>query len=361
MDCLEHEGKALFERYGIAIPRGAVLSDAETEIEIFRTSPVVVKAQVHVGGRGRVGGIRVCASEHDARDVIRRYLGSTIAGEHVARVLIEEHISAIAEYYVSFSYDTATRSPALAVSARGGVGVVDATLISIDARIGITDAAIASCLAREALPMAHRAPVTEAIQKLWRCFDKERLLLAEVNPLFITHDGRCIAGDAKVVLDDDVVQPNERRFLSLGGDIAVLASGGGASLLNIDALLAHGGRPANYTEYSGNPSAEVVRELTVRVLSQSGIRGCWAVGGTANFTDIYETMCGFVDGLRRVTPKPTYPIVVRRDGPRQAEAFAMLREIAEREGYQLYMFGSETPMEESARLMVKLAYGDTGQ
>ncbi|MDO8599634.1 MAG: ATP citrate lyase citrate-binding domain-containing protein, partial [bacterium] len=102
----------------------------------------------------------------------------------------------------------------------------------------------------------------------------------------------------------------------------------------------------------------VVRDLTVRVLSQPHIRGCWVIGGTANFTDIAATMEGFVAGLRLVQPKPTYPIVVRRDGPRQREAFAMLAEVVQRERYQLYTFGSETPMEETARLMVKLAYGD---
>jgi len=359
MDCLEHVGKALFARYGIAVPRGAVVSSLDAAHAV--ASPVVVKAQIHVGGRGRAGGVRVCGNEVDARIAVRELLGSTIAGCHVASVLLEEFVDAAAEYYVSLSYDTVTRSPVLAVSVKGGMSVTDATTTPVDIRDGVTDAAIVSCLEREAVPAVHRTSIAEAIRKLWRCFDEEQLLLAEINPLFITRDGRAIAGDAKVVLDDDIVRPQERRFLSLGGDIAILASGGGASLLNIDALLGHGGRPANYTEYSGNPPADVVRDLTVRVLSQEGIRGCWVVGGTANFTDIAATMEGFVAGLRQVIPKPTYPIVVRRDGPRQAEAFAMLRVVAEREGYQLHAFGSETPMEESARLMVKLAYGDTGR
>ncbi|MDO8599036.1 MAG: acetate--CoA ligase family protein, partial [bacterium] len=249
MDCLEHVGKALFARYGIAVPRGAVVSSLDAAHAV--ASPVVVKAQIHVGGRGRAGGVRVCGNEVDARIAVRELLGSTIAGFRVASVLVEEFVDAGAEYYVSFSYDTATRSPVLAVSAKGGMSVADATTTPIDVRYGITDTAIASCLERETIPAVHRALIAEAIRKLWRCFNEEQLLLAEVNPLFVTHDGRCIAGEAKVVFDDDVVRPQERRFLSLGGDIAILASGGGASLLNIDALLGHGGRPANYTEYSG--------------------------------------------------------------------------------------------------------------
>lgn len=355
MDLLEHEGKAIFTRYGISVPRGVVVASPDAAYHVDRM--VVVKMQVHVGGRGRAGGVRICTNELEARATVRELLGSTIAGERVDSILVEEFVDAVAEYYASFSYDTATRGPVLAISARGGVGAANAAVVSIDIRTGVMNDVIASCLECELVPVSHRAPVAEAIRRLWRCFDTERLLLAEINPLFVTRDGRCIAGDAKVVLDDDVVRPQDRRFLSLGGDIAILASGGGASLLNIDALIQHGGKPANYTEYSGNPPADVVRDLTVRVLSQEGIRGCWVVGGTANFTDIATTMEGFVAGLRQVAPKPTYPIVVRRDGPRQREAFAMLADVAQREGYQLYTFGSETPMEESARIMCKLAYG----
>ena len=161
-------------------------------------------------------------------------------------------------------------------------------------------------------------------------------------------------------MDDEKLNPGERRFIELGGDIAILASGGGASLLNIDALLRFGGKPANYTEYSGNPPAELVKELTKRVLSASwrtkGLKGCWVIGGTANFTDIYETMRGFIEGLREIKPKPKYPIVIRRDGPRQEEAFLMLRELAQKEGFDFHLFGSETSMAESARIMVRNAY-----
>lgn len=356
MDLLEYEGKQLFTRYDITVPRGTPVASVDAPYAFDQ--PVVVKAQVRAGGRGRAGGIRFAQSPEAMCQAVVDLLGATIAGARVTSVLVEEVIDASAEYYVSMSYDTASRSPVIAVSANGGMAVTDATVMPCDVRVVPTDGAMHSCFECEGVTVPHRAIITDVIRKLWSCFRGEQLLLAEINPLFITRDGRAVAGDAKVVLDDDVVRPNERRFLALGGDIAILASGGGASLLNIDALLAHGGRPANYTEYSGNPSAEVVRDLTVRVLSQPGIRGCWAVGGTANFTDIYETMRGFVDGLRSVTPKPTYPIVVRRDGPRQREAFAMLADVAQREGYQLYTLGSETPMEESARLMVKLAYGD---
>lgn len=99
----------------------------------------------------------------------------------------------------------------------------------------------------------------------------------------------------------------------------------------------------------------MVKKLTQEVLSQKHLKGCWVVGGTANFTDIYETMMGFVEGLRNVKPKPTYPIVIRRDGPRQKEAFEMLRHV-QQEGYNLHLFGPGTSMSDSAKEIVRLAY-----
>jgi succinyl-CoA synthetase beta subunit len=361
MDLYEWEGKKLLAARGIEIPRAVFVHEGSHVFDVFPSlgdGSVVVKAQVRAGGRGRAGGVRFARGGAEMHAAISALLGWEHGGERVDAVLVEERVDAEAEYYASASYDTVTRGPVLVFSVHGGVDVAEAIVLPFDPDAGVGDDTITQLLVREAVPLAHRAALADVLRALVRCFLTEQALLVEVNPLFITRDGRAVAGDAKVVLDDDVVRPSERRFLSLGGDIAVLASGGGASLLNIDALMSHGGRPANYIEYSGNPPADVVRDLTVRVLSQSNIRGCWVVGGTANFTDIAVTMEGFVAGLRLVQPKPTYPIVVRRDGPRQREAFAMLAEVSWREGYQLYTFGSETPMEESARLMVKLAYGD---
>jgi succinyl-CoA synthetase beta subunit len=196
------------------------------------------------------------------------------------------------------------------------------------------------------------AEIALLLRVLWKLFREEGVLVLEVNPLFLLADGRLIAGDAKVVTDDALSGSFERPFITLGGDIAVIASGGGASMLNIDILMRSGGKPANYVEYSGNPPAALVEELTMQVLLQPDLRGAWVIGGTANFTDIYETMSGFVAGLRKITPKPTYPIVIRRDGPRQEEARAMLMEVVKNEGYNMHVFGSEISMAESAvRLM----------
>ena len=353
MNLLEVDAKALFSRYGIPVPDGKVVTVRERRIPI--APPVVLKAQVPVGDRRRKGGIVFVDHAKAYPSAISQLFRQRIDGHVPDRVLVEPRVAAVAERYVSMSYDTAIRTPVLALGCDGGTGVGDASLTPIDPIFGLPEFAIREAIVKARFSLNRTLPTI--IQRLWQLFQSEKALLVEVNPLFELPDGSYLAGDGKVILDDHVIRPDYRPFLELGGDIAVLASGGGASMINLDVLLKAGGRPANYVEYSGNPKAGVVAELTRRVLSRPGLRGLWVVGGTANFTDIYETMVGFVEGLRQVAPKPTYPMVIRRDGPRQQEAFAMLREVAAREGYTFHLYGPETPMARSAAIMVRLAYG----
>jgi len=361
MNLREYEGKKLFKEYGIAVPNSYLVEDSISRVpqvgdpERSRGSEYVLKAQVLSGDRMKAGGI-IFAGGDKVYPAIDELFKKTINGEAVKRILVEEKINVAAEYYVSISYDTDSRGPILALSMKGGTGISKAHKFPIDITLG----ELPGFWIRESLLEADFSSndfgLVKTIQNLYELFMKEHALLAEINPVFKTKDGSFIAGDAKVIIDDEKVNPNERRFVNMGGDIAILASGGGASMLNIDALLKYGGKPANYTEYSGNPKSEVVRDLTKKVLEQSGIKGLWVVGGTANFTDIYETMRGFIGGLELVNPKPKYPIVIRRDGPRQKEAAEMLKDFAVKRGYDIHVYGSELPMEQSAKLIVKLAY-----
>ncbi len=255
---------------------------------------------------------------------------------------------------MSISYSGDSRTPVLAISKEGGKPVTDAHTIPIDPIWGIRDFLLREKL--QSLDIAYTKGLRDVIKKLWKLFNDEHALVAEINPLFACGDDTFVAGDAKIVLDDNVVDPSYRPLLDLGGDIGILASGGGASLTNLDALMRHGGRPANYVEYSGNPKADVVAALTKKVLSRKGLKGCWVIGGTANFTDIHETLTGFVQGLREVKPKPTYPIVIRRDGPRRKEAFEMLKAVGANEGYDFHLYGAEISMSDSGKIMTKLAY-----
>ncbi|MBI3420996.1 MAG: hypothetical protein HY006_02935 [Candidatus Sungbacteria bacterium] len=354
MKLYEFEGKELFRMYGIPTPDGVIVGSAGEMPAKVRHA--MVKAQVKSGDRKRTGGIVAAATRPAAMAAFSRLLGKKIKGEIVEKVLVEKRIAAAKEYYVSISYDSDHRAPVLALSPKGGSGITKAHTFPINMLWGVPLFVLRAALLTVGFPKEDITGMSRVIQNLYELFLKEYALLAEINPLFKTSDGAFIAGDAKVILDDEKVTPGERRILAMDGDIAVLASGGGASLLNIDALLSHGGRPANYTEYSGNPPSAAVKELTKRVLDRPGLKGCWVVGGTANFTDIFETLAGFLDGLREIVPKPKYPIVIRRDGPRQQEAFTMLREVGKKEGYDFHLFGSETPMADTARIMVEAAY-----
>ncbi len=369
----EFEGKRLFQKYTIPVPRGVLVGKPTQRVGL--KLPLALKAQVLSGERRKGGGILFVDSVKDTKAGLKKLFGSKINGEKVEKVLVEEKISPLKEYYFGFSYDTGSRGPVLTLSPNGGsrigakpAGRSRATVVPFDITLGAEPFIIREALSHAKFPSEDFNALVNTIQKLWKLFIDEYALVAEINPLFKVDpalnrsaigqagQGEFIAGDAKVILDDEKLNPGERRFIELGGDIAILASGGGASLLNIDALLRYGGKPANYTEYSGNPPAELVKDLTKRVLDRRGLKGCWVIGGTANFTDIYETMRGFLDGLKEIKPKPKYPIVIRRDGPRQEEASLMLQEIAKKEGYDFHLFGSEVSMAESARIMVNAAY-----
>lgn len=343
MKFFEYQGKELFQKYGIAVPKGVVVEKPAQEIAL--QFPVVLKSQVLSGERRKKGGIIIVEQREDFLEEAGKLFQKSIDGVFPEKILVEEKIDFQKEWYLSFSYDTDLRAPVAAVSAYGGTGIQTADVIPLEFRSDSWG------LPRLDLPNQLQGIMSSLLE----LFQKEHALLAEINPLFELQDGSFVAGDAKVILDDNAVNPEFRPFLDLPGDIAILASGGGASLINLDALILAGGRPANYVEYSGNPPASVVEELTVKVLSKPGLKGCWTVGGTANFTDIFETMSGFVAGLRKIQPKPLYPIVIRRDGPRQKEAFEMLQEVARKEGYDFHLYGPETPMSESAKIIAELA------
>lgn len=356
MNLYEFQGKELFDAYHIPTPHRVVVRSPADPISF--PGPYVIKAQVLFGDRKNAGGIFFASTANSAKKHVRTLLENNLRGEHVTHVLVEEKIQSQDEYYASFSYDTVSRGPILMLSLHGGSGVAEARIFPIDITLREPSRVLYfhNALRKSGFLARDIAPLSTIISRLWQLFLHEYALLAEINPMLKTSSNRFIAGDAKIILDDEKVKPNERRFFDLKGDIAILASGGGASLLNIDSLLFYGGRPANYAEYSGNPPADVVRDLTKQVLAQKSLKGCWVVGGIANFTDIYETMRGFLDGLHEIKPRPRYPFVIRRDGPRFNEAAVMLKAAAAKERYDFHIFGRELPMSESAKIMVDLAY-----
>lgn len=372
----EFEGKHLLKKFGITVPKSQLLTSAKDIVNL--EPPLIAKVQVLSGKRKDAGGILEIKSVKDVSRIYNMF-GKVINKEKVDKVLVEEKIEIDKEYYFSLSYDTKIRGPVVSFSASGGTGIEDR---------GVEVYKVDPILFDLGLPKNHKIPkeVLDTMHALIKIFFSLDLLLLEINPLVVDKYGNVVSLDAKIKTDDSAAVkhpdwnfpprsipgyvPTSREvkakkidegdyrgtagstYFDLPGDIAVLASGGGASLTAMDALLAAGGKPANYTEYSGNPPKEKVKKLTEIVLSKAGLNGLWVVGAVANFTDIYETLGGFIEALRSINPKPKIPIVIRRGGPRDAEAFEMLKKVKE---FDLHLYGQEISITESAKIMAKEA------
>lgn len=379
MNLYEFEGKNIFEKYGIKIPRGIVVRRGEDFTSAYSqlgVSDVVVKAQVLSGKRGKGGGIKFATNATEVQNACEQIFGMNLRDQYIAAVRIEEKLDIVEEHYLSITYDTNKKQPILIYSKEGGMDIEDVQTEKIikkqlemkNLKLDISD-----------IPYA---------EELWNVFLKEDCRVVEINPLVKTGSGEWIAADAKIALDDDAFfrhsdwetfeprtmlgrMPTDRevevkkidegeayyrgtagKYIEMDGDIAILFSGGGASIANMDALIQEGLKPANYTEYSGNPPREKVYALAKIVLSKPGLRGLWIAGGVANFTNIEDTFHGIVDVLDEL--KPTYPIVVRRAGPHEEEGMTLMRECAKRNNLNMKLFGKEMSMSESAKELASL-------
>jgi citryl-CoA synthetase large subunit len=406
MNLYEFEGKKIFAKHGIATPKGVVVRRGEDVTKAYKSlglQDVVVKAQVLSGKRGKNNGVRFCSNVQDVQNVVNEMFAMNILGQYVSSVLIEEKLQIAEEHYLSIVYNTNEKQPMMIYSASGGMDIED-----------VSEEKIEKVLldVRETTPLSPPSQGGDGVsspnltslsppvegggrgwshpyaQELWNCFLAEDTRLVEINPLVKTTDGRWIAADAKVAIDDDAFfrhpeweqmeprtmlgrLPTEReimakkidegekyyqgtagKYIELDGDIGLILNGGGASIANMDALANAGLKAANYTEYSGNPLREKVHQLAKVVLSKPGLKGLWMCGVVANFTNIKETFMGIVDALDEI--KPTYPIVVRRDGTESAEGFAILAECAKRNNLNIKMFKKETGMSETAAVLAQM-------
>ncbi len=396
MRLFEHEGKLLFRKAGIRVPRGMLVDEA-SDIKTLDDGqwPKVVKAQTLRGGRGKAGAIITVKVMKELRAAVTSLIGRTVNGEEVKTVLVEDKLPIAKEYYLSVTYKN--DSPAVIFSRHGGIEVEELSrkkpsgviLDSVDIVEGLESKQAHKILTRAGI-REDTEELTDVMLKLYKCFYNNNALLTEINPLVRTVDGLFAAVDAKMELDDEALfrqkeltlperrdssrKTTDLEMLALnndqmdtrgaagrmfyeipGGDIAVLASGGGTSSEALDSLYLHGGHPAIFTEYSGNPTAEKVKGLTKIALQYpGGIKGVWVVGGRANFTDIYESLVNGVAAGIRETPgfDKRIPIVVRRAGLRDTEAFTALRMIRRNDNLNIFLRGMETSISDSAQLLI---------
>ena len=385
----EFEGKNLLKQFGIKIPSSKLVTSIN---ELNSINNAVVKSQILSGKRARNNGVKICNSNEEIKNYVNEILNKKILDETVKEVLVEEKIDIIEEHYIAFMFNTKEKCPQLIISKNGGVDIEEfhrenpeeLLIKNINALTGLKEQEII----RELKKIGFKNNIkelAETILKLYKCFEENDLKLLEINPLACSSNNEYIALDCVAIIDSDALgrhnfnfpprigfrEPTLREiearkidehdyrgvagktFLDLDGDMAILASGGGASIVCMDALLTYNGKPANFTEYSGNPSKEKVKKLALLTLSKSNLNGLWIVGGTANFTDIEETFKGLIEAFKEINPK--YPIVIRRAGPNDKKAFELIKKATKEYNWNIHLFDENTPMTVTAKTIVDLA------
>ena len=352
MNFEEHAAKPLLAASGIDVPRGRLVATPdEAATAAAELGPVVVKAQVPTGKRGKAGGIQAAGDAATARDAAARILGMDIAGHRVERLLVEEQAAIARELYAAVLVSPASKGPLVMFSATGGMDIeaVAATdpgavrEAHVDIRTGFDEDAARALLKGLELGAAEPA-VAGFLAKLYACYRANDAELLEVNPLALLDDGRLVALDCKFVLDDSGAarQPElaargtpERltdleargkalglRYIALDGDIGVLANGAGLTMTTMDVISHHGGEPANFLEIGGEaytkakPALELVLD-NPRVKSLV-VNFCGAFARTDVMTE------GVIDAWQALSPD--IPVFFSVHGTGAEEAVAMLEE-----------------------------------
>ncbi len=391
MKLKEFEAKELFRKVEIPVSNGLLIKSIN-DIPPFHDARLL-KVQTLAGGRGKAGGVCLVRGADEARKLASRFLHSVFMNEQITELLLDEKVEINKELYLGILFDTSQRLPVLIYSEVGGADIEELKrrdpskikLREIVYHRGLLDSDINFLLRGSKLPKETEALVKDAMTKLYACFTRFDCKMLEINPLVVTTNNKVVAVDAVAVLDDDarfrweipfVERTNNRpvtareaaahlidkddyrgvagkTFVDLDGDIAILTSGGGASMTLLDALVDYGGKPANFTEYSGNPPQEKVEKLTRIVLDRSNLSGLLVAGVIANFTNIAETLRGVLNVL--VEQKPKYPIVVRRAGPHDDEARVMLMEAKEKYQLDIHYYDEKISLTQAAKIMVDLS------
>ena len=383
MDLLEHQGKSYFARFAIPVSTGGVAATVEEALDVADAAgyPVVVKAQGHVGGRGKAGGVRVVADRAEAEAAATAILGMSIKG-HVVHTVLVEHATDIAEeYYASFTLDRAAKLHLGMLSAEGGVDIEQVAVdtpgaiarLPIDPVDGLSEALCRVWVAGAGLREEAVAGTVELLLALYRCFVEGDADLAEVNPLVLTTDGRVLALDAKVTLDDNAafrhpewkeyegtqeLDERERlarekglQYIGLDGSVGIIANGAGLAMSTLDVVNQAGGRPANFLDIGGGASAAVMANALEVINTDENVRAIF-VNVFGGITRGEEVAKGIVEAMGRV--ELTSPLVVRLDGTNAAEGRAIL---ARHESDRLQ---SRATMLDAARAAVELAGGGKG-
>jgi len=396
MRLYEFEAKNILAAHGISIPQGRIINVPEAAREAAEGigGSVALKAQVLTTGRGKVGGVKFASSPAQAEVTAAQMFKAKIKGYSVEKILIEEKLDLEQELYVGAAYDEVEKKRIMIYSNIGGVDINEVSQkhpekickALIDPFIGFQPyQAKELCCTSTVSPQISRA-LQFIMLKVWEIFVKFDATLTEINPLGVTKDGKLVVCDAHIEIEEDALfrQKNrleefaikERedkarpptefemkaaeidkadyrgvagRVMAFDGNLGLLIGAGGGSLTTFDAVLNHGGKPANYCEVGGNAPTGKIYNLAKLILAKPG------VNGLAVITNVYSN--SRVDFLARgvikamvelgIDPK-SYPILFRSAGAFEEDGYAILRK------YGVKYYGRETPMDEAARLAVEM-------
>jgi succinyl-CoA synthetase beta subunit len=368
VDLFEYQGKQLFVRHGVPTQQGKVATTPEearaAAAELIEAGKrgVVIKAQVKVGGRGKAGGVKLASDPDEAQAKAAQILGMDIKGHTVHSVLVAEDIDIAQEYYLSFLVDRADRTFLSMCSVEGGVEIEEVAAtkpealakIPVSPLTGVDAAKAAEIIAAGRLPEEAQAGAAELAVRLWDVFTGEDATLVEVNPLVLTGDGRVIALDAKVSLDDNAAfrhdwakfadpgdaDPLEARakakhlnYVRLDGQVGIIGNGAGLVMSTLD-VVAYAGqefggiRPANFLDIGGGASAEVMANGLEIVLSDPSVRSVLVnvFGGITSCDAVANGIVSAIGMLAERGEPVNRPIVVRLDGNNAAEGRRILDE-----------------------------------
>jgi succinyl-CoA synthetase beta subunit len=380
MDLLEYQGKQLFARHGLMVSSGKPVTTVEDAVEAAAEIgyPVVVKAQVLIGGRGKAGGVKLAADESETREHAGNILGMDIHG-HTVRTLWIEHASDIAdEYYASVLLDRSAKKPLVMFSVEGGVDIEEVAERTPEKLIRHHVDPLAGLSRAEAVQIATDGRVEEdvvegvadALVALYEVWLGEDATLAEINPLIVTTDREVRALDAKVSLDGNALyrhpenqslsdseneDPIERRakeegvqYVKLDGDIGILGNGAGLVMSTLDVVAQAGGSPANFLDAGGGSNAEAIKQAVDLLLANEAVKAVLfnIFGG---ITRCDEVAMGLIAAFEQI--KPTVPFVVRLDGTNDVDGRRLLTEAALPNVY------AAKTMNEAAEMVVALAAG----
>lgn len=350
----EYQAKSFFGQYGLPVDRSILAHTVEEAVEAYRQlglQKVVVKAQVHIGGRGKAGGVKLAKSEEEVRQYASDILGMNIKGLTVDRVLIGEAIDIASEYYVSILIERKTKQPILMLSREGGMDIEKVAhdtpekivKVPIDPLVGLPvykarEAAFAlfddMTQVKQAIPL---------FQNLYKLFIEKDAKLAEINPLVVDKDGNLKAIDAKMTFDDNALfrhpdvaalnEPTEEEkkelyakekgfsYVNLGGNIGCMVNGAGLAMATMDMIKLYGGEPANFLDIGGSSNPQKIIEAMKLLLSDKHVKVVLVniFGGITRCDDVAK---GLIEAFKELDTD--IPIVIRLTGTNEAEGRALL-------------------------------------